>query len=287
MKMNRKTKFLIRALVVVVASFISAVNINSFVSAGGLFPGGFNGLTVFLQRVFKTYFDIALPFSPINILLNAFPIYIGFKIIGRKFTVLSCLMIILTGVFVDLVPVLPITEDILLIAVFGGLINGAAMSMALRAKASGGGTDFIALAIAKKTNAPAWNYILILNGILLLIAGYLFGWESALYSIIFQFCSTQVINMLHTQYKKLTMFIVTNKPDEIIGSVMRETHHGFTRFEGYGGYAHDPRTMLYTVIGSEEARKVKKIIYEIDAQAFVNVTKTEQVEGKFYQKPMD
>ncbi len=287
MKINKKTKFILRAIVVIFASFVSAVNINSFVSAGGLFPGGFNGITVFLQRLFKTYFDIVLPFSPINILLNAFPIYIGFKMIGRKFTILSCLMIILTGVFVDIVPVLPITEDRLLIAVFGGLINGGAMSLALRAKASGGGTDFIAMAIAKKTNAPAWNYILILNGALLLIAGYLFGWEAALYSIIFQFCSTQIINMLHTQYKKLTMFIVTDKPDQIIDAVMKETHHGFTRFEGYGGYAHEPRTMLYTVIGSYEARKVKKIINAIDANAFVNVTKTEQVDGRFYQKPMD
>ena len=287
MKLNKKTKFILRACIVVVASFISAVNINSFVSAGGLFPGGFNGLTVFLQRVFKTYFDIVLPFSPINIVLNAFPIYIGFKMIGRKFTILSCLMIVLTGIFVDIVPVLPITEDILLIAVFGGLINGAAMSLALRAKASGGGTDFIAMAIAKKTNAPAWNYILILNGLLLLVAGYLFGWETALYSIIFQFCSTQIINMLHTQYKKLTMFIVTNKPDEIIEAVMEETHHGFTRFEGYGGFANDPRTMLYSVVGSYEIRKVKKIICEIDANAFINITKTEQVEGNFYQKPID
>lgn len=282
-----KSKDVIRTVCVVVAAIIVAFNMNTFVSAGGLFPGGFNGLSVFIQRLALKYFEIEIPFTPVNILLNSIPAMIGYKFVGKKFTLFSCVMILLTGVFVDMLPVYPITEDILLIAVFGGIINGLALSIALKGKASSGGTDFIAMAISKMLNAPAWNYIMAANAIMLLAAGYIFGWDKALYSIIFQFCSTQMVNILHTQYKRMTVFIVTGKPDQIIQAVMDETHHGFTRFEGMGGYSKKKRTMLYTVIDMNELRKVRKIIKEIDSSAFINVVKSEHVEGKFYQRPMD
>lgn len=286
--MNKeRQKNLIRFVCVIIAAYVSAMNLNTFINAGGLFPGGFNGITVFIQRIGLKYFEVVLPFTPINLVLNAIPAYIGFKIIGKKFTLLSCIMIFLTGIFVDILPIYPVTEDILLIAVFGGIINGVALSIALRGRASSGGTDFIAMALSQKLNVPTWNYMLGLNALILLAAGYLFGWDKALYSIIFQFCSTQVINMLHTKYKRMTIFIVTSKPDDIIASVMKLTHHGVTRFEGEGGYSHQPRTMLYSVISRDELKLVRKQVLAIDQSAFINVTKTAHVDGKFYQEPMD
>lgn len=287
MELNTHQKMALRVVVVIIASLIAAININTFVSAGGLFPGGFTGVTVFIQRVGVTYFDVVIPYTPVNLILNALPVFIGLKMIGKKFTILSCLMIVLTGVFVDIVPTVNITEDILLIAVFGGLINGVAMSIALRARASGGGTDFIAMALSKHLNAPAWNYMLAMNFVLLMIAGYVFGWDKALYSIIFQYCSTTIINMLHVSYKKMTIFIITSKPDEVMQCVMQKTHHGVTRFEGVGGYSNKPRTMLYTVLNAGEVKMIKKEIRKIDPTVFINATKTEQIDGRFYQKPMD
>lgn len=284
---KKYTKNILRLVCVVIAAFISAMNLNTFVNAGGLFPGGFNGITVFIQRIGIKFLDVSIPFTPVNVLLNAIPAYIGFKIVGKKFTIYSCLMIFLTGVFVDILPLLPVTEDILLIAVFGGIINGIALSIALKGRASSGGTDFIAMALSNKMNMSTWNYILGLNAILLLVAGYLFGWDKALYSIIFQFCSTQIINMMHTRYKRMTIFIVTSKPDEVIPSVMKLTHHGVTRFEGEGGYSHKPRTMLYSVISMDEVKLVRKEVLNIDDSAFINVTKTVHIDGKFYQEPMD
>lgn len=287
MKRIVKSRDVVRSFCVVIAAFVVAFNMNTFVSAGGLFPGGFNGLTVLIQRIAMKYFGIEVPFTIVNVILNSFPAIIGYHFVGKKFTVFSCVMIFLTGIFVDLLPVMPITEDILLIAVFGGIINGGALSIALLGKASSGGTDFIAMALSKKLNVPAWNYIMAGNAIMLMSAGALFGWDKALYSIIFQFCSTQMINYLHTQYRRETIFIVTEKPEEIMDAVMNETHHGFTRFEGVGGYSNKKRTMLYTVIDMSELRKVRRIVREIDPDAFLNVMKSEHVEGRFYQKPMD
>ncbi len=282
-----KNQNMITLSCVVLGSLIAAVNLNTFVNAGGLFPGGFNGMTVLIQRIFATYFNIQLPFSPVNYALNAIPAYIGFKLVGKKFTMYSILMILLTGLFVDIIPAYNITEDILLISVFGGIVNGLSLSVALRGNASSGGMDFISMWISKVLDRSAWNYTMGVNATMLVIAGALFGWESALYSIIFQFCSTQVVNMLHTRYKRVTMFIITKQPDEVTPLVHNALHHGVTRFEGIGTYMGQPRTLLYTVVSTTDAKVLVHHIKEVDPTAFVNVTKTEFVEGRFYVAPLN
>lgn len=283
---HKKYKDLITLICVIIAALVSAINLNTFVNAGGLFPGGFNGLTVLIQRTCSRFLAIDIPFSIVNYSLNAIPAYIGFKIIGKKFTLYSILMILLTGIFVDMIPTTNITEDILLISIFGGIINGIALSIALKGNASSGGTDFISMWISKRTKKSAWNYMMGANAVMLVIAGALFGWESALYSIIFQFCSTQVINMLHTRYKRMTMFIVTSNADVVIEIIQQTTHHGVTRFEGIGTYTDKPRTLLYTVVNTTDVKNIIHLIKEVDPSAFVNVTKTELVEGRFYLDPI-
>ena len=104
-------------------------------------------------------------------------------------------MIVLTGILTDVMPVYVITYDILLISIFGGMISGAAVSMCLLMNATTGGTDFIAIYLSDKKGVDSWNMILGLNGIILLFAGFLFGWDKALYSIIFQYVSTQVLHI--------------------------------------------------------------------------------------------
>lgn len=288
MSRKRKNKYrdLITLICVIVGAFISALNIKTFVNAGGLFPGGFNGLTVLIQRISSTYFDVALPFSIVNYALNAIPAYIGFKMVGKKFTMYSIVMIILTGIFVDLIPAQEITNDVLLVSVFGGIMNGVALSIALKGNASSGGTDFISMWISKKTGQSAWNYVMGMNAVMLIVAGFLFGWDKALYSIIFQFCNTQVINTLHTRYKRMTMFIVTSQPELIVPIIQHSTHHGVTQLEGIGTYSGKPRTLLYTVVNTAEVKLIINHIKEVDQTAFVNVTKTELVEGRFYLEPI-
>lgn len=276
-----------RLLLIVTASIIMSANMKSFVGAGGLFPGGFNGLTLLIQRSADKFFGIALSFSLINFLLNAIPAVISYKYIGKRFTLYSCVMIILTSIFTDMLPSFPITDDTLLICVFGGIINGFAISLCLWGKATSGGTDFIAVALSTKLNTNTWNYILYGNAVMLLAAGYLFGWDKALYSIIFQFASTQVVKMLDARYKRTTLLIISEKTDQIYKDIIEETHHGATIFHGEGLYNGKDRTMLYTVIAGDQEKQVLKKVKQVDPHAFVNVLHTEQVAGNFYSRPND
>lgn len=267
-----------------IASVIFAINIKTFVRAGGLFPGGFTGITLLIQGICETFLHFKIPYSVVNLTLNALPVFIGFKFIGKKFTVSSCFVIFMTSILTDLIPAHPITYDTLLISIFGGLINGFCMSLCLIGNTSTGGTDFFAIYFSEKYGVDIWNYILTGNACVLTVAGLLFGWDAALYSIIFQFTSTQVIHILHRRYKKNTLFIVTTKPDEVYNRINNLTKHSATRFEGTGCYSGESVSLLYSVVSEEEAKHVVKNVHEVDPHAFVNIIKTDFINGRFYQK---
>lgn len=268
----------------VIAAVIFAVNIKTFVRAGGLYPGGFNGLTLLIQGIFREFAGMEIPYTLINVALNAIPVLIGLKYIGIKFTLSSCVVIVLSSILTDLIPSQPITYDPLLISIFGGLINGFVVSLCLIGNTSSGGTDFIAIYFSEKNGQDIWNYILCGNAVILVAAGLLFGWDKALYSIIFQFTSTQMVQMLHQRYKKHTLFIITRHPDEVYEEISKLSHHSATRLDGTGCYSGDNTAMIYSVVSREEAKLLVKKVTEVDPQAFVNIIKTDFINGRFYYK---
>ena len=276
-----------RIIIVCLAAVIMALNIKSFVRTGGLYPGGATGLTLLLQRMGELFFHVTIPYTIVNVALNAVPVYIGFRFLGKKFTLYSCLMIVLTSVLTDILPGYVITYDTLLISIFGGLINGLVISMCLMMNATTGGTDFIAIFLSERKGIDSWNMVLGLNVVILAAAGILFGWDKALYSIIFQYTSTQVLHMLYKKYQQETLFVVTNKAKEVYEAIARTTNHGATIIEGEGSYEKRERKIVYSVVSSAESKRVLKAINEADPEAFVNLMKTEQIAGKFYQKPTE
>ncbi|MBR4726001.1 MAG: YitT family protein [Lachnospiraceae bacterium] len=277
----------LRIVVIAFASFMMATNINTFVHTAGLFPGGATGLTLLIQEVFSKYFSITVPYTAINVLINSIPIYIGFKYIGKKFTLLSCGFIVLTSILTDFIPAYIITQDILLISIFGGMLNGVAISICLLMDATSGGTDFVAIYLSEKRGIDSFNVILFINACILAAAGVLFGWDKALYSIIFQFASTATIHVLYRKYQQVTFFIVTTKPDEICRAIYAVTNHGATILEGEGSYSHCERNVVYSVVSSAESGRVANVVKETDPEAFLNMFKTDRVIGQFYHRPTD
>ena len=276
----------IRQLIVIIAaSLIMAININTFVSTGGLFPGGATGLTLLIQRLFAKFLNVSVPYTPLNLAINAVPVYIGFRFIGKKFTGSSLLVIALSSVLTDLLPSYVITYDTLLISIFGGIINGFAISMCLRNDTTTGGTDFISIFISQKTGRDSFNAILGMNVVILVVAGLLFGWDKALYSIIFQFATTQVEHVMYRNYQQVTLLIITKIPDEICEMIYSETDHGGTIIDGIGSHEKNDRKIVYSVIGASEQDSMIKKIKQVDPNAFCNAIRTEKIAGKFYLHP--
>ena len=276
-----------RLFLVSLGGFLMAVNINTFVSSANLFPGGFSGVALLIQEIFQTYFGVKLPYSLVVYAFNVVPVIIGLRFIGKKFTLYSVVMIFISGLLTDIIPRYSLTNDMLLCSVFGGLLNAVAVACCLFADSSSGGTDFIAIFISERTGKSAWNYIFAFNCAVLAVAGLLFGWDKALYSIIFQFTSTQAINFLYKRYAKTTLLIVTDKSDEIYAVIKRLTNHGATVFEGKGEYSGKTHKLVYTVVSSDESGKLEREIRATDGNAFINVLASKEIVGRFFKRAND
>ena len=276
-----------RTVAVLIASFLFALNIKTFVRAGDLFPGGVTGLSLLIQRLVEKFLGVQIPFSPINIALNAFPVYVGFRFVGKKFTLLSLLVILVSSFLTDLLPSFHITYDPLLIAVFGGIVSGVSVSICLYADATSGGTDFIAIYLSQKRGVETWNLVLGFNVVILCIAGYFFGWDAALYSIIYQYVSTQTLHTVYRSYQKQTLFVVTQKPQEVCDAIHIASHHGATISDAIGSHSHTPYKMVYSVISGTDVKTALKAVKEVDPGAFVNSIRSTEVRGNFYMRPKD
>lgn len=277
----------VRLVVVLLAAFLMAMNINSFVNAGGLYPGGATGISIIIQRIALKYWGISIPYTPVTVLLNAIPVYIGFKYIGKRFTLFSLLMVVANGFFVDLLPDYAVTQDPLLVAVFGGLLNAIAITMCLEVDATSGGTDFISIFLSQKKGIDAFPYILAGNVVILSIAGVLFGLDKALYSMIFQYVTTTALHTLYRTYQQKTLFIITDMPDRVCSMIYSVCGHGATLIDGEGSFAHKNKKIVYSIVSAADTRKIIPKIREIDPNAFINSIRTEEIMGNFYMRPRD
>lgn len=284
---NKRWRDAASIVCILLGSFIVAVNMNTFVEQGKLVPGGFSGLAKLLQRVGLTFYDTKISFTLLNVVFNAVPAVFAYRLVGKKFTILSCVSLFTVSILVDELPVIPITGDILLISVFGGIINGLGMSLVLNSNASGGGTDFIAMSLSARYKVSTFNYMLLFSAVIILISGAIFGMDKALYSIIFQFCNTQVINTFYKKYKKKTLMIVTDNPAAVSADLLELTNHSSTILKGFGSYTAHKKYLIYTVLSDGDVRKMKKRIREQYPDTFVNVINSSDVVGNFYIQPFE
>ena len=233
------------------------------------------------------YFNTRIPYTPINVVLNIIPIYIGFRYIGKKFTLYSMIMVLTNGFFVDLIPSYVVTNDPLLISIFGGILAGVSLSICLMVDATSGGTDFISIFLSQRKGIDAFPIILAGNCVLLTVAGFLFGWDKALYSIIFQYVATQVLHVMYRTYQQQTLFIITDKPAEVCELIYRIANHGATLMHGEGSFEHNNKMVVYSVVSASDTRKLIPAIKDLDPGAFINSIRTDRVQGNFYLKPRD
>ena len=261
-----------------------AFNINSFVNVVGLYPGGFNGIALLVQRAGSSFFQVGIAFSLISYPLNILALLLSYKSLGRRFLIYTCLSVGLCGLLTDIIPALPITDDVLLASVFGGIINGVCISLAMIVGGSTGGLDILANVYGHKLNKDPWNITLGVNCPILLAAGLLFGWDKALYSIIFQYASTQIIHLLYKKYQQATLFIISDQYQQIYQTIMEHTHHSATVLDGTGCFTNEEKKLIYSVVSGQQVKSLIREIRKVDGKAFINIVKTTELDGRFIYK---
>ncbi|MCL2112986.1 MULTISPECIES: YitT family protein [Lactococcus] len=267
----------------VVYGVFSSFALNFFYQPGHVYASGATGVAqVVSELVTRLVGHDILPISVTLFLVNVPLIMLAWRGIGKQFTVYTLITVFMSSVFIHFIPVTSLTNDPVINAVFGGAIMGFGVGNAMKAGISSGGTDIVSLYVRKKTGRTVGTLSFIVNGIVVFVAGILFGWEYMLYSIIAIFVSSRVQDAIFTRQKRLQVMIVTQNPDLLMHKLFERFNHGVTILNNTeGGYTHEKRTVLLTVITMYEYQDFKSIIGRYDPKAFVSISENVRVLGNF------
>ncbi|WP_071131064.1 YitT family protein [Enterococcus timonensis] len=270
---------LTKAIVILFTGLTGAIGLNMFLVPAQIFSSGANGIAQILSTSLAP--TIHLDTGLLILLLNIPIAILGFYKLGAASTLLSFINVIGISIFTMIMPVVVVTENPLMNAIVGGFLVGLGAGYSLKYGFTTGGMDIVSLVLSKTTGKTVGNLMMALNGAIVLIAGFLFSWESALYTLISIFVMGLAVDNIHTSHQKLTAMIVTNHPDEISSAIAKQMLRGMTLLPSYGGYRRTESRMIMMVITKYELYDLETIVAEIDPDAFMNVLPTQTVIGRF------
>ncbi len=271
----------------VVYALLAAVAVNFFYQPGQIYSSGITGIAQILTTLSKDLIGIHVPVSATLLLLNLPLFLLGWFKIGHKFTIFTGITVLLTSVFMQIIPDETLTTDPIICAIFGGAIMGAGVGYTLKNGLSSGGLDFVSIAIRKKTGNTIGSISITFNLFIMLAAGLLFGWQYALYSAIAIFVSGKVTDAVYTKQKKMQVTIITRHPEKVIHTIQKKMRRGITIInEAEGAYKHDKQTVLLTVVTRYELPLLRTAMKEADKKAFVSIADNVQILGHFYEEEL-
>ena len=281
----KKRKYLISFGAVFLSSMVMAFATKNLVRPAGILSGGFMGIAIMADMIAELL-GSSLPTSIGLLCLNIPVALFCAKKISPRFVFFSLLQVVLTSLFLPMVPYVSLFEDKILNVIFGGFLFGGSIVIALKGNASSGGTDFIALYVSNKSGKEIWNQVFVFNVLMLSVFGCIFGFEAAGYSILFQFMSTKTVSNFHTRYKRVILQVFTKHKDDVMAIYCKKFHHGITALDGMGGYSKAPISMLTAIVSSYEVNDVITVLKEVDPEVIINVSKSEKYVGRFYNEPL-
>ncbi|NEU29714.1 YitT family protein [bacterium LRH843] len=264
-----------KVIVITFGALLLAVSLNFFLIPANIFSSGFAGIAQLLATL------LPLSTGVILFLLNIPVAIIGWMKIGKGFTIYSFYSVVLTMIFLELLPVWKFSPDILLNAVFGGVLAAIGAGITLKWGASTGGVDIIVLILSRVSDRSIGIYFFLINGVIVVTSGLLFDPEKALYTLVTLYVTSRVIDAIHTRHVKLTAMIVTKKADELRKAIHERLTRGITRIPAKGGFTSDEQEILMIVMTRYELYELKQVIQDVDPEAFTNIIETSGIFGLF------
>jgi uncharacterized membrane-anchored protein YitT (DUF2179 family) len=270
-----------KIIIVVIGAFLNALSLNFFLIPANVYASGFTGIAQLVSSILGAFAPFNISTGILLLLLNIPVTILGWKKVGKSFTFYSFISVLLSTFFLEIIPVKEVSSDILLNAVFGGVIAAVGVGLTLKWGASTGGMDIIAMVLSRMNDRPVGTYFFTLNGIIIMTAGFVFGWENALYTLVALYVSTRVIDAIHTRHEKLTAMIVTKKSDELKKAIHDKLVRGITLLPAKGAFSGEQKEMLIIVVTRYELYDLEHIIKEVDPHAFTNIVETAGIFGFF------
>ncbi|MDO4306604.1 MAG: YitT family protein [Eubacteriales bacterium] len=283
MQLTRKKAWYIDDLLIILGTGLMALAINSCFDAAGLVTGGFSGIAILVKEWSNEILGRGIPLWITNITLNIPLFLLGIRLKGFGFVKKAVIGDGSLTLWLAFLPALNLSgDDLLLAAVYGGVIMGAGIGLVFLGQGTTGGTDMMAAIIQKYLRHYSIAQIMqFIDGIIVLVGMYVFGVQRALYAIIAVFLVTKVSDGLIEGLKfSKAAYIITSKPGEIAEMVMKDLDRGITGISAKGMYSGNEKLMLFCVVNKKEIVALKEKVDAIDPDAFVIVTDAREVHGE-------
>lgn len=283
---------------ILIGSIIMAAGYSFFISPYKIVPGGVYGIGIVVHWLTKGMFSFApdgFPIGLFGLLLNIPLTILGIRVLGPRFGVKTVVGFFVVSAFIDGFTMifgedpLLIGEDVLLASVFGGVLIGLGLGLIFRARATTGGSDIVAMIIAKYTRMPLGQLIIIVDSVIVLLGLVVFqDWRIPLYSWITIFVTGKVIDIVveGMSYEK-SLMIVSEKHVEIREKILNDMKRGGTYLNGQGLYSGNDRNVIFTVVTRRELAILQDYINLVDPDAFMTVTDSTEVLGKGFRSLKD
>ncbi|MBO0470982.1 YitT family protein [Enterococcus sp. DIV0242_7C1] len=271
----------------IVYAILASVAMNFFYQPGNIYSSGITGLAQILTTLSTRVIGFNVPVSITLYALNIPLFFVAWLKIGKKFTIFTVLTVTLTSIFMQIVPQTILSNDPIICAIFGGAVMGSGIGFALKNGLSSGGLDIFSITIRKKTGRSVGSISMYFNGLIIFVAGYLFGWQYMFYSALSIFVSGKVTDAVYTKQKKMQVMIITKNPDAVIEGIQQKMRRGITIIhEAEGAYRHDKQTLLLTVVTRFELPALEAAMKDSDPSAFVSISDNVKILGRFYEEDL-
>lgn len=273
---------LVKYAQIALAASLTAIAINVFLIPNGLLTGGVGGIAMMIHYL------TGLPTGVLLFTINLPLFILGRKFVDRKFAINSFITMTLVTLMIDttkgLAGINPL-DDLLIEALFGGVLNGISMGLIFNNHASQGGMDIVAAIIKKKWNLPVSTLLMGMNAVIISLSGVIFGFNAAAYTLVALFVTYQTLARVQKGFNSgKTAMIISDHTDAIGDEIMKELKRGVTFIEGQGAYTKKGRRILYCTLTNLQIGKLHEIIDRIDPEAFITLVDLDNVRGGGFKK---
>lgn len=255
-------------------AFIAGFALEGFLIPNNMIDGGIVGISIMLSYITKANLGLLI------LCINVPFIFLALKKLGKLFVVQTLYAIAMLGLSVNIFKNHHATDDILLATVFGGVVLGIGVGIVLRNNAAMDGTEILSIRLAKKFGFSIGEIIMFFNIFIYTAAGFLFGWDKAMYSVLVYFICYKVIDIvLEGLNESKSVTIISEKSEDLGTNIMQKLDIGITYLKGRGGYTGLEKDIIYCVVSRLEMAKLKELIKSVDPMAFIAVESVHEVEG--------
>ncbi|GAB6440604.1 YitT family protein [Bacillus cereus] len=281
---KNKSMYLLRIIqkmfFITIGSFLMAAGLELFLVPNEIIDGGIVGVSIMLSSLTNVKLGILL------MILNLPFLYIGYKQIGKTFAMCTLYGVAMMSIFTAFLHHTPVvTTDSILSTVFGGIILGAGVGIVIRSGGSLDGTEILAILLDKKVPFSVGQIVMFFNVFILGSAGFVFGWDKAMYSLLTYYIAFKTIDVVVAGLNESkVLWIISDNHTEIAESLMESLGRGVTYLNGEGAYRNEEKKIIFLIINRLEEAKVKSMVDEIDPEAFLAVGHINDVKGMHFNK---